>query len=75
MVNGDLEKRQTPQLTSSSAISAFIVAAQMIRNQCKKLKYIRRIVLITNARGTIDADDNEAIEKLVLQENMEVTIL
>jgi ATP-dependent DNA helicase 2 subunit 2 len=56
-------------------ISAFILAVEMIRSHCKKLKYIRRIVLITNASGIIDEDDNAEIVKQVKQDNIEVTIM
>jgi ATP-dependent DNA helicase 2 subunit 2 len=56
-------------------ISAFILAVEMIRTHCKKLKYIRRIVIITNGSGTIDEDDNAEIVKQVNQDNIEVTIM
>ena len=58
-----------------SAISALVVAIQMIATYCKKLKYHRRIILVTNGRGVVDADDLEEITKKLKQDDMELVIL
>lgn len=47
----------------------------MIADHCKKLKYKRRIILITNALGSIDADGLEDISKKIKSENIELIIL
>ena len=52
-----------------------MVAIQVIADHCKKLKYKRKIVLVTNARGAIDADGLEEITKKVKGENIELVIL
>lgn len=59
----------------STAISAIVVAIQMISNFCKKLKWIRKIVLVTNGSGFIDADDIEKIVDKFKEDDIEVIIL
>lgn len=62
-------------LTDITAISALVVAIQMISTFCKKLKYERRIILVTNGRGAMDADDVEHIVKKIKEDNIELVIL
>ncbi|KAI5295805.1 ATP-dependent DNA helicase II subunit 2 [Ascosphaera acerosa] len=57
------------------AISALIVAIAMIEEKCKKLKYIRRIVLITNGLSPMETDDLEPIINKMLSEGIELTVL
>jgi ATP-dependent DNA helicase 2 subunit 2 len=59
------------------AISAIVVAIQMIASTCKKLKYIRRIILVTNGIGIIEADEKDLAEitKKIKADNIELTIL
>lgn len=52
-----------------------VVAIQMIAKYCKKLKYRRRIVLVTNAEGPIDADDSSEITKKILKDNIEIAVM
>jgi ATP-dependent DNA helicase 2 subunit 2 len=47
----------------------------MITEHCRKLKYIRRIVLVTDARGEMDGEDNSAIAKQLVQEGIELTVV
>lgn len=47
----------------------------MIAKYCKKLKYQRKIVLVTNGRGTMDADDVSEITKKIKEDHMELVIL
>lgn len=47
----------------------------MIIKYCKKLKYRRKIVLVTNGRGTLDADDAAEITKKIKEDNTEIVIL
>lgn len=52
-------------LTHRVAVSAIVIAVMMIINKCKKLKYRRKIVLVTNGLGDLDMDQADAIvEKL-----------
>jgi ATP-dependent DNA helicase 2 subunit 2 len=47
----------------------------MIIEHCKKLKYHRRIVLVTDARGEIDSDDNPAVAERIMREGIELTVV
>jgi ATP-dependent DNA helicase 2 subunit 2 len=62
-------------LIISKAISAIIVAIQMITEHCKKLKYHRRIVLVTDARGHMDDEDNSEVASQLAQEGIELTVV
>ena len=57
------------------AVSAVVIAIQMIRAHCKELKYNRKIVLVTNARGRVDGDENEAIGAEMRDEGIEFTVI
>lgn len=56
-------------------MSSLIVAIQMIGAFCKKLKYIRRIVLVTNGHGTMDAEDLEDIVNKLKEDNIQLIVL
>lgn len=56
------------------AISAIVIAIQMIAKYCKKLKYRRKIVLVTNGRGQLDADGIAEITKKIKQDDMELVV-
>ena len=47
----------------------------MIAKYCKKLKYKRKIVLVTDARGSMDADDSSEITKKILADGMQLVIV
>lgn len=57
------------------AISAIIIAIQMISKYCKKLKYQRRIVLVTDGKGVIDPDGATEISKKIKQEGIELIVV
>lgn len=59
------------------AISAIVIAIQMITKYCKKLKYKRKIVLVTDGRGSLDADPDSVSEitKKIAQDDMELVIM
>ena len=57
------------------AISAIVVAIQMITKHCKKLKYKRKIVLVTDGRGTMDADDISQITEKIKSDEMELVVM
>ncbi|KAK5173886.1 ATP-dependent DNA helicase yku80 [Saxophila tyrrhenica] len=60
---------------AGDAISALAIAVGMIVKQCKKLQYARKIVLITDARGNIDAEDLSQIVSKMNADNMELVVL
>lgn len=57
------------------AISAVVVAIQMIIKYTKKLKYIRKIILVTDAQGSIEADGIEDIASKMKAEGIELMIM
>ncbi|OAX83857.1 ATP-dependent DNA helicase II subunit 2 [Emergomyces africanus] len=61
--------------TQGDAISSLILAIEMIVAYCKKLKYRRKIVLVTDGTGAMDTDGIEAIVSKINEENIELVIL
>lgn len=57
------------------AISAIVIAIQMITKYCKKLKYIRRIILVTDARGSVDGDGIQDITKKIRDEGIQLIVV
>ena len=47
----------------------------MITKYCKKLKYLRKIVLVTDALSSMDADDTSEITKKIVSDNMEIVVM
>jgi len=60
---------------SGDAVSAIIVAIQMIERQCRKLKYIRRIVLVTDARTRMETADLGQITSKLKEDGIELVVL
>ncbi|KAF4121181.1 ATP-dependent DNA helicase 2 subunit 2 [Geosmithia morbida] len=60
---------------AGDAVSAIVVAVDMIDSFTKKLKWIRKIYLITDGQGALDADDVEPISKKMNQSNIGLTVL
>jgi ATP-dependent DNA helicase 2 subunit 2 len=74
--DGDGEAGQiNGTLTDKKAISAIIVSIQMIVEHCKRLKWHRRIVLVTDAQGEMDGEDNSEIAKRIADEGIELTVV
>ena len=57
------------------AISAIVIAIQMITKHCKKLKYKRKIVLVTNGQGSMDADDVSQITEKIKADGIELVVM
>ncbi|KAI9774426.1 MAG: ATP-dependent DNA helicase II subunit 2 [Geoglossum simile] len=68
-------KIRVSETDSGDAISAIVIAIQMITAYCKKLKYKRKIVLVTNGRGSMDADDIGEITKKMKKDGIELVVL
>jgi ATP-dependent DNA helicase 2 subunit 2 len=47
----------------------------MIEKFCRNLKYKRKIVLITNGEGQMNADGTDQIAKKLKQEDIELVVL
>lgn len=56
-------------------ISAVILAIQMIVTYCKKLKYKRKIVLVTNGQGWMSNEDLDQITKKIKEDNIDLVVL
>ncbi|KAG5297257.1 Ku family DNA helicase [Histoplasma ohiense] len=57
------------------AISSLILAIDMIVRYCKKLKYKRKIVIVTDGTGAMDIDGIDGIVSKINEENIELVIL
>ncbi|KAI9803657.1 MAG: ATP-dependent DNA helicase II subunit 2 [Piccolia ochrophora] len=68
-------KIEVSSTDEGDAISALVIAIQMINTHCKKLKFRRKIVLVTNGRGTIDEDDLDEIKAKINSDQIELLIL
>lgn len=68
---------QPSSTDNGDAVSAIVVAIQMIEAHCKKLKYIKRVNLVTNGIGIIEAENEELkqIAEKIKSENIELTVL
>ncbi|EEH48879.2 uncharacterized protein PADG_04958 [Paracoccidioides brasiliensis Pb18] len=61
--------------TEGDAISSLILAIDMIVRYCKKLKYKRKIVLVTDGTGAMDTDGMEGIVSKINEESIELVVL
>ncbi|KAK3375321.1 SPOC like C-terminal domain-containing protein [Podospora didyma] len=57
------------------AISAVVVALAMINEYTKKLKYNRRIILVTNGESAIDGDQIEEVAFQLNESNIELIVI
>jgi ATP-dependent DNA helicase 2 subunit 2 len=60
---------------TGDALSAIVVAIQMIVKHCKQLKFKRFITLVTDGMGSMDADDLTEITSKMKQDGIVLTIL
>lgn len=60
---------------SGDAISAVVVAMGMINEFTKKLKYKRRIILVTNGEPPIDDDAPEEVAEKLNENNIELVVI
>lgn len=56
-------------------LSAIIIAVDMMMKHCKKLKFKKKIVVITNATGHIDDDDIESTANQFKNNDIELLVL
>lgn len=57
------------------AISSIVIAIQMIITYCKKLKYKRKIVLVTNGDGVMNSEGLDQIKEKIKEDNIELVVL
>lgn len=71
-----LQSKIEPSSTwSGDAISAIVLAVDMIDTFTKKLKWNRKIVLVTDALGPMDGDELSDISKKINDSNIQLTVL
>ncbi|KAL4881131.1 ATP-dependent DNA helicase II subunit 2 [Aspergillus karnatakaensis] len=71
-----LGKDISPSKTDKGdVISALILAIQMIITHCKKLKWKRKIVLITNGMGRMNSENIDDIVEKIKEDNIELIVL
>jgi len=61
--------------SSGDAISAVVVALDMIEKFTKKLKYKRKIILVTNGHTPIDDDSTEDVALRLNQSSIELVVV
>ncbi|KAJ0342921.1 ATP-dependent DNA helicase II subunit 2 [Colletotrichum chrysophilum] len=72
----ELKEEIKPSGTETGdAVSAVVIAVDMIQTFTKKLKYKRRVYLITDGLGPIDADDVDDIAKKINSDGIELIVL
>ncbi|EEA20653.1 ATP-dependent DNA helicase yku80 [Talaromyces marneffei ATCC 18224] len=69
------EEIKPSETDEGDAISSLIVAIQMINVYTKKLKYKRKIYLVTNGKGAISSDGLEDIASKLKADNIELIVL
>ncbi|KAK2050363.1 Ku70/Ku80 N-terminal alpha/beta domain-containing protein [Colletotrichum somersetense] len=72
----ELREAIKPSDTSNGdAVSAVVIAVDMIETVTKRQKYKRRIYLVTDGLAPIDDDDVDAIAKKINQDGIELIVL
>ncbi|EFQ97459.1 Ku80 [Nannizzia gypsea CBS 118893] len=66
---------KTSSTDNGDAISSIALAVDIIVKYCKKLKYKRKIVLVTNGKGRMDPDGMNRIAGKINEEGIELVIL
>ena len=69
------EKLKPSHTNSGDAVSAIVVAIQMIDDFCGTKKYKKSIILVTRADGSLDGDGIEDIAEKLKHENISITVL
>ncbi|KFY63939.1 hypothetical protein V496_03567 [Pseudogymnoascus sp. VKM F-4515 (FW-2607)] len=71
-----LQKSIKPSKTDvGDAVSAIIIAIDMMERFTKKLKYARKIVLVTNGTGLMDSDDLDETSAKLNEDGIELVVL
>ncbi|KFX94772.1 hypothetical protein V490_04177 [Pseudogymnoascus sp. VKM F-3557] len=71
-----LQKSIKPSGTDAGdAVSAVIIAIDMMERFTKKLKYARKIVLVTNGTGMMDSDDLDETSAKLNEDGIELVVL
>ena len=68
-------KLKTSNTNSRDALSAIIIAVDMIMKTCRQLKYNKKIILVTNGTGHIDPEDIGDVAKQMKDSQIELIVL
>lgn len=68
-------KVKPSRTTDGDAISAIVIAVDMIDTFTKKNKWKRQIFLVTDGKGEIDPDDIDDIARKIRDSTIELTVL
>ena len=68
-------KVQPSQTSTGDAIPAIVLAVEMINILTKKLKYNRKIVMLTDGEAPVDEDDFAEISKQIKASGIQLTVL
>ncbi|QKX56594.1 uncharacterized protein TRUGW13939_03699 [Talaromyces rugulosus] len=69
------EEIKPSQTNRGDAISSLVIAIQMINTYTKKLKYRRKIILVTNGEGPMSSDEFDKIVDKLKSDNIELVVL
>lgn len=68
-------KVQRSGTSEGDAISAIVTGITMIEEFTKKLKYKRKIILVTDAKGPMDGDSLEDVSEKLNDSNIELVVM
>ncbi|KAF2209263.1 hypothetical protein CERZMDRAFT_113966 [Cercospora zeae-maydis SCOH1-5] len=69
------DKLKVSNTMRGDAIDALVIAVQMISETCRKLQYLRKIVLITDGCGPLEVDMLPEIKEKILEDKIELIVL
>ena len=69
------DKIKPSSSSGADAVSAIVVALSMIEVFTKKLKYKRKIILVTNAESPIDGESIEDVANRLDESNVELVVM
>ena len=56
-------------------LDALIIAIYMIEQKCKKLKYIKRIMILTDGTQEMDWQDFDEVKGMLLKNQIALTVV
>ena len=69
------EELRASNTDGGDALSAVILGVDMLMKHCRHLKFVKRLYLITNGTGPLDADDIEDTAAQIKQNDIKLTVL
>jgi ATP-dependent DNA helicase 2 subunit 2 len=62
-------------ISNHKAMSALIVGLDLLMKYCKKLKYIKNLVIITDGQGAVEWSQSDEIAQQINVENIKLSVL